>query len=170
VLEHGVVGLSLSELARSIGSNNRMLLYHFGSLDNVLSAVVNEVLDGESLHSRIADLLHADASSADRITAAWRHISDPVRLPQLRLFFGRFGQAADDQERYREFLDRTLAEWVGTVAGALREDPEVTRPDDKAMAIVGLWRGLQILLISGGSASEVDRVHDDAVRALLPAR
>lgn len=40
VLEHGLVGLTLRPLAAAIGTSDRMLIYHFGSRDGLVSAVV----------------------------------------------------------------------------------------------------------------------------------
>jgi AcrR family transcriptional regulator len=169
VLTRGVVDLSLSELARGVGSNNRMLLYHFGSLDGILGAAVDEILDGTALTTRLGELLRcgdsSDDSLAERVGAAWRHISDPGRLTHLRLFFTRFGLAADNPDRYRDFLDRTRDEWTDTVAAAL--DGAVEEPRGTAIAIVGLWRGLQMLLIGGEPREAVDAAHDRAVAALL---
>ncbi|WP_328609350.1 hypothetical protein OG943_09555 [Amycolatopsis sp. NBC_00345] len=165
VLTRGVVDLSLSELARGVGSNNRMLLYHFGSLDGILGAVVDEILDGTALTTRLGQLLRSGGSPAERVGAAWRHISDPGRLTHLRLFFTRFGLAADDPDRYRDFLDRTRDEWTDTVAAAL--DGAVDEPRGTAIAVVALWRGLQMLLIGGEPRAAVDAAHDRAVAALL---
>ena len=40
VLEHGLIGLTLRPLAAAIGTSDRMLIYHFGSRDALVSAVV----------------------------------------------------------------------------------------------------------------------------------
>ena len=40
VLEHGLVGLTLRPVAAAIGTSDRMLIYHFGSRDGLVSAVV----------------------------------------------------------------------------------------------------------------------------------
>ena len=165
VLTHGVVNLSLSELARGVGSNNRMLLYHFGSLAAILDAVTEEILGGRALISRLDELLRSERSPAERVGLAWRHISDPDRLPHLQLFFARFGMAADSPDRYREFLDRTRAEWTDTVAAALVGSVE--DPRGVAIAVVGLWRGLQMALIGGEPRIAVDAAHDRAVAALF---
>ncbi|MDT8915198.1 hypothetical protein [Amycolatopsis sp. PS_44_ISF1] len=168
LLAHGVVELSLSELARGIGSSNRMVLYHFGSLDGLLGAAVDRILGGTSLLDRLAALLAGPGPSADRVSAAWRHLADPARLPHLRLFFARFGTAADVPGRHPEFLAQTRERWTAVVSEALRRDPAVARPDDTARAIVALWRGSQMMLICGEPRAEVDAAHDRAVAALLP--
>ena len=38
VLEHGLIGLSLRPLAAELGTSDRMLLYHFGSKDELVAA------------------------------------------------------------------------------------------------------------------------------------
>ena len=40
VLEHGLIGLSLRPVAASVGTSDRMLIYHFRSRDALVSAVV----------------------------------------------------------------------------------------------------------------------------------
>lgn len=45
VLEHGLIGLTLRPLAAAIGTSDRMLIYHFGSRDALVSAVVARATD-----------------------------------------------------------------------------------------------------------------------------
>jgi AcrR family transcriptional regulator len=40
VLAHGLIGLTLRPLAAAIGTSDRMLIYHFGNRDALVSAVV----------------------------------------------------------------------------------------------------------------------------------
>jgi AcrR family transcriptional regulator len=40
VLEHGLIGLSLRPLAAELGTSDRMLIYHFGSKDELIAAVL----------------------------------------------------------------------------------------------------------------------------------
>jgi AcrR family transcriptional regulator len=169
LLEHGVVDLSLSELARGIGSNNRMLLYHFKSLDQILGAAIDEILDRSLFVAKLTELMLAEKTSGARIAAAWQHISNPERLPHLRLFFARFGMASDRPDRYGPFLERTRTEWTEAVAVALADDDQIPDPPRTAMAIVGVWRGMQVLLIAGEPRSVVDSSHTFAMKALLPA-
>ena len=42
-LSRGIVDLSLREIASAIGTSHRMLIYHFGSCEGLLVAVVREV-------------------------------------------------------------------------------------------------------------------------------
>ncbi|HEY0497420.1 MAG TPA: TetR family transcriptional regulator [Kutzneria sp.] len=167
ILARGVIGLSLSELARSIGSNNRMLLYHFGSLDELLGAAVDDIVGGTELLDQLAELLRPPGSAEDRLVTAWRHLADPARLPHLRLFFARFGMAVDRPERDAGLLVQVRDRWTAVVADALRGSPEVEDPDGVAITVVALWRGLQMQLICGEDRVRVDTVHAGAVAGLL---
>lgn len=40
VLEHGLIGLSLRPMAAELGTSDRMLIYHFGSKDELVAAVL----------------------------------------------------------------------------------------------------------------------------------
>jgi AcrR family transcriptional regulator len=40
VLEHGLIGLSLRPLAAELGTSDRMLIYHFGSKDELIATVM----------------------------------------------------------------------------------------------------------------------------------
>ena len=40
VLEHGLIGLSLRPLATALDTSDRMLIYHFGSKDELVAAVI----------------------------------------------------------------------------------------------------------------------------------
>jgi AcrR family transcriptional regulator len=42
VLAEGLIGLSLRPLAKAVGTSDRMLIYHFGSRDGLVAAIVDE--------------------------------------------------------------------------------------------------------------------------------
>jgi AcrR family transcriptional regulator len=68
VLEHGLIGLTLRPVAAAIGTSDRMLIYHFGSRDGLVSAVVAHV--GE--RSVVAvDALPAARSVRAGVNALW---------------------------------------------------------------------------------------------------
>jgi AcrR family transcriptional regulator len=166
ILEHGLVDVSLSELARAIGSNNRMLLYHFGSLHDLLTEAVDEALGGDALSSELAELLRSDAPLAERLEATWARIAAMEFRPQLRVFFARFGMGTEAPDRHRQFLLQTREAWVAMVQSVLA-DEGIPDAHDRAVAIVSLWRGLQIALLSGESPETLERVQSAAAAAML---
>jgi len=50
VLDHGLIGLSLRPLAADLGTSDRMLLYHFGSRDELVAAVLRASNDRSSAY------------------------------------------------------------------------------------------------------------------------
>jgi AcrR family transcriptional regulator len=52
VLEHGLIELSLRPLAAELGTSDRMLLYHFGSKDELVAAVLNASNERSTGHIR----------------------------------------------------------------------------------------------------------------------
>ena len=91
ILEHGLSDLSLRELAAAIGTSHRMLIYHFGSKEGLIVAVIQTV--EEAQRTAFAELETESLSPADTMRAMWRRFTDPSLGPQERLFFEIYGQA-----------------------------------------------------------------------------
>src|SRR5213078_1955903 len=84
VLEHGLAGLSLRPLAAELGTSPRMLLYDFGSKEELVRDVLAEI------RHREAELLDADVRT---LAEVWHWIAAPAREPFLRLFFEVYVEA-----------------------------------------------------------------------------
>jgi AcrR family transcriptional regulator len=157
VLEHGVAEMTLRGLGRAIGTNNRMLLYYFGSKEQLIGQAVNAAAQRfPAFTAAMSALDDPGVPLVDRLLAAWRGIAQPENLPFLRLFFEIFGQAAHNPGRFDTFLSRVGHDWTNKVAGALRAEG-VPEPDAGRLAreVVALWRGLQFDLLSTGDAEAV---------------
>jgi AcrR family transcriptional regulator len=157
VLEHGVAEMTLRSLGRAIGTNNRMLLYYFGSKEQLIGQALNAA--SQRFPAFTAAMTALDDTAAplvERLLAAWRGIAMPENLPFLRLFFEIFGQAAHNPGRFDDFLARVGHDWTNQVAGALRTEG-VPQADAGRLAreIVAVWRGLQFDLLSTGDAAAV---------------
>ena len=172
VLEHGATDLSLSELARAVGSNNRMLLYYFGSKEEALrQAILVAFARFPHLEGALGRLAAGGGPLRDRLLTVWRDIAHPDNLPFLALFFQSFGVALYHPDRNRELLGRLGAEWVADVRGVLEtegvEPPTALRV---ATLLVAEWRGLQFALLSGTDPAQLDAAYADLVERLpLPA-
>jgi AcrR family transcriptional regulator len=157
VLEHGVSEMTLRGLGRTIGTNNRMLLYYFGSKEQLIGQAVNAAAQRFPAFTAAMKAMDDPGTPlVDRLLAVWRGIAAPENLPFLRLFFEIFGQAAHNPGRFDTFLARVGHDWANDVARALRADG-VPEPDAGQLGreIVALWRGLQFDLLSTGDAEAV---------------
>ncbi|WP_375389653.1 TetR/AcrR family transcriptional regulator [uncultured Amnibacterium sp.] len=173
VLEHGASELSLSELARAVGSNNRMLLYHFGSKDRVLSeAALVAYGRFPHLEGALRRLGEEGDDLRTRLLRAWADIAHPDNGPFLAFFFQAFGVALYRPERNAELFARLGAEWAGPVRVVLeREGFDQDTALELATGLVAAWRGLQFDLVSGTPRELLDRAYARLVDAFpVPGR
>jgi AcrR family transcriptional regulator len=156
-LEQGIADMTLRSLGAAIGTNNRMLLYYFGSKEKLIGETLLEASRRFPAFTAAMTVLDdPGAPLVERLLACWRGIAAPENLPFLRLFFEIFGQAAHNPGRFDDFLARVGHDWTNQVAVALRaEGVPAGVAGRMAREIVALWRGLQFDLISTGDADAV---------------
>jgi AcrR family transcriptional regulator len=167
VVAHGVASLTLRGLSRAVGSNNRMLLYYFGS---------KEALVGEAMQAVGREFFptfeHAwsGVESGDRpleqdLQRVWESISDPANLPFLRLFFEVFGLAAQEGAGYSGVLG-DIGDWQRpAVARLQRAGVPAPVAEHRAAELIAVWRGLQMTLIITRDPAAVTAVHGQFLQA-----
>jgi AcrR family transcriptional regulator len=152
----GISELSLRELAAAIGTSHRMLIYHFGSKEGLLVAVVQEV---EEQQRRFLASLAVDPSVGRReaITVMWRHFADARLWPAERLFFEIYGQALQGRPGTAGFLDGIVGDWLEMLTQysiQLGSPPEHARAE--ARLGVAVMRGLLLDLLATGDRAGID--------------
>ncbi len=156
VAEHGVADLSLRGLAAAIGTSHRMLIYHFGSKEQLLIAVIRAV--EEQQRRTLADLdVDPTLTPPEIMRRMWKHISDPALWQNERLFFEMYGQALQGRTHTVDFLDDVVESWLEPIA-ALRREQGVPAPVARAQARLDLaiTRGLLLDLLATGDRAGVD--------------
>ena len=160
VVEHvsanGLGELSLRELAAAIGTSHRMLIYHFGSREGLMVAVVRAV---EAAQRAFMAEFAADDSlaPAEVMRKMWRRLADPRLWPAERLFFEIYALALQRRPGTADFLDDIVDSWVEPMVEYARQrglDPEVARAD--ARLAVAVCRGLLLDLLATGDRAAVD--------------
>jgi AcrR family transcriptional regulator len=150
-LTKGIVDLSLREIAAGIGTSHRMLIYHFGSREGLLVAVVREV-ERRERQALTGTLTAADARRL------WSRLADPGLRSQERLFFEIYVHALLGRPGTEGFLEDALEGWITPVATSMAS-AGVAQDRARALARLGLaaTRGLLLdLLASGDSAGVTD--------------
>jgi AcrR family transcriptional regulator len=155
--EHGIAGKSLREIAAGIGTSHRMLLYHFGSHEGLMTAIVGAV---EAQQRAVLAHLSATATSPQELMAGlWAQVSSAEVRPFVRLFFEVFGLAAQGVPGTEAMLENLTDPWL---TAGLEAAARVGAPED-ARAIrlgVAVTRGLLLDLIAGADPDEVHASHD----------
>lgn len=166
-IEHGVAELTLRRAAEAVGSNNRMLLYYFGSKEQMIATALIAAGERFPLVLRSFEQLEADGPLADRLHAAWRSLSADVNLPFIRLFFEVLGLAIHQPGRFDGFLGSVSHQWADRVTAVLRREGLTAAAARRTgREIVALWRGLQLDLVSGHERGALDRAHAAAARRI----
>lgn len=166
VLAHGVTSLTLRGLARAVGSNHRMLLYYFGSKEQLVGEALQAVGRDAfpSFENAWVALENGAGDLLGDLQHVWDQIADPANLPFLRLFFEVFGQASQ-QSGYAELLG-DIGSWQRPAAARFeREGLPSALARARATELIALWRGLQMTLIITTDRAGVDAVQAQALEA-----
>jgi AcrR family transcriptional regulator len=156
VAARGIGDRSLRDIAAAVGTSHRMLLHHFGSRDELLIAIVEEV------ERRQRDFLRGlpdDRSSA--IAAMWDNLRRPELRPFERLFFECYARGVQGEPPFARMIPGAVDAW-------LAESTTV----EPAMARLGLAvaRGLLLDLVATGDVDGVDAAARAFARLVSDAR
>jgi AcrR family transcriptional regulator len=167
VLEHGLIGLSLRPLAADLGTSDRMLLYHFGSKDELIAAVLRTSNERSTAHVRAME------PSAD-LHAAVHDLWATMLVPQVdrcsRLYVEAAALGLLGKEPYASVVREANGHWTEAMVDHLVRSG-VRRPlARRAMTIIdAAFMGFQLdLPLDVGTRERSRAVADlaDAVAAL----
>jgi len=160
----GISDLSLRELAAAIGTSHRMLLYHFGSREGLLTAVSRAVDEAERSAQELSW-----AVTPDGARQFWRRLSDPQMWPAVRLFFELYVQSLLGRPGTEGFARDSVTSWTGPVAAALEEaglDPRTSQAEARlGLAVV---RGLLLDVLATGDHEGVMAAHEQYLGHYTP--
>jgi AcrR family transcriptional regulator len=160
-LGHGIVDLSLREIAAEIGTSHRMLIYHFGSREGLLVAVVREVERRQ--RQALADS-EVSAAGARRL---WDRLADPSLRGQERLFFEIYSHALLARPGTEGFLDEALHSWMEPVAESIsRSGVDEERARRLARLGLAVTRGLLLDLLATGDTAATTEAFDLFLQAI----
>jgi AcrR family transcriptional regulator len=152
----GLADQSLRRIAEAIGSSHRMLLYHFGSRDGLLLAVVRAV--ESRTQERLADLSRDAPGETDAlIRRMWSYLADPALSDIERLFFALYGRALQGEPAILPLFDEDIGRWLETnvaLTAALGVPEAVARTHGRLGLAVA--RGLLLDLLATGDRAGVD--------------
>ncbi|WP_189710916.1 TetR/AcrR family transcriptional regulator [Streptomyces anandii] len=148
VLAQGLAGLSLRPLAQALGTSPRMLLYDFGSKQELVTAVLAEARRRGS-ERLMQGLPPAGATVQERLRDIWTWLSARERAPYARLFFEVHADLLAHPERYPDQAG-AVTDWFGPLRAVFAD--LTTGNDDTATPtlIMAVLRGLLFDLTTTG--------------------
>ena len=140
----GIGDRSLRDVAAAVGTSHRMLLHHFGSRDELLLAIVDQVERRQMTLMR--DL---PDEPAEAIAAMWASLRAPELRPFERLFFECYARGAQGEQPFARMLPAAVHSWL---------DADADRGVDPATMRLGLavMRGLLLDLVATDDRDGVD--------------
>ena len=139
-IEHGLADLTLRPLAEALQVSPNTLVHHFGSKEEMISAILNGVRD--RLRAMRSEM-RGDPTQKP-LEGVWAWTSSPERDAFFRSFFEAYGFALHQPERYRSFLERVVSDWL------LGGDSE------RATLELAVLRGLLLDLLTTGERERVE--------------
>jgi len=153
---HGVGDMSLRQLAAALGTSHRMLIYHFGSKDGLLTEIVRTV-EARQREQLTALVDSGELRSPDALSRVWEQLADEALWPWERLFFEVYVHALQGRPHAQPLLDDAIAAWLDPIADAL---VALGAPTDDARVdarlMVAVTRGLLLDLLATGDRQGVD--------------
>ena len=144
------------------------MIYHFGSRDGLLLAVVQAV--EEDQRTAMAELAGAeDTSMAELTRRMWERVADPRLRPHERLFFELYGRALQGDPAAAPMLRWAVPAWLDHVATVLTARG-LAPARARALARLGLatTRGLLLDLLATGDRAAVDEAVELFIAAHTP--
>jgi len=108
VLAEGLIGLSLRPMAKAVGTSDRMLIYHFGSRDGLVAAVIDEATKRSVAHLRS---LTAPKTVRAGVLRLWRGYTEPPLYACNLIYVQAAASGYLGEEPYRTAVRRSNRQW-----------------------------------------------------------
>ena len=169
-VERGLSDLSLRELASALGTSHRMLIYHFGSKEALLTEVVRATERRQQLVlAQLTEGLGGDSVEVAR--TFWRRLRSPELAPLERLFFEVYAQALQGKAYASTFLDDAVRSWVEMTVPALRaEGLSETEARSEARLGQAVVRGMLLDVLATGDRDGADLAFERFLRGTARLR
>ena len=148
ILRNGLRDLPLRQLAEALGTNARMLLYHFGSKENLIIEALHVI---EKQQQAFFVSLNQSQSGPESLRAMWAVFTSDAMAPAVRLILEIEVLAIQGQAEYQQFAEETLKSWTELIAVQLKSYPPAT-----AVLLVGVFQGLLIDHLVMGNKERAD--------------
>jgi AcrR family transcriptional regulator len=162
---HGIGDTSLRAIAEALATSHRMLIYHFGSREGLLTEVTRAV---EARQRAVMTATYDTGLPPLEAAAKYWEETVEATLQYGPLFFELAANAMQGKEHAAALRDELIAAWLPAVTELCRAIgvPEA-QAETHARLALGAARGLLLDLLVSGEREEVARAADLLNRLLL---
>ena len=151
VLECGLGDLSLRPLAAALGTSGRMLIYYFGSKDEMVVDILAEI------RRRKYAELDVRGGDGNALRRYWDWATSAEGQRYLRVVYEVYGLSLREPERYRGFLATESQEHLDLIGEGLREaGVAVMYVETLSTYTFAAMRGLELDLLATGDVGRAD--------------
>jgi len=166
LIKHGVVEVSLRPLAKAVKSSPRVLLYYFGSKEELVAAAVMRLRDRQRAgFGRMREARYEQPSDACR--AIWQAMSAPEAEQMFRLSLETYSYALRHRRQFGEYLTSSVEDWLEFLSDPLTRKG-LDRDEARAFATVVIagFRGFMLDHCGSRDRDRIDRAVELWLRSL----
>lgn len=155
VLSHGFRDLALRPLALALKTNARMLVYHFGSREELMREILFGLRAlGDARIRAWFEHSKKTRSISDFLRWYWKQMSAPKTRPAARLIFELYALALRNPKDYPGILEDPLVHWKGVTKRTSRQ----SKVDEaEATLLLAATRGLLLDLCATGDRARTEQ-------------
>ncbi|TDC50007.1 TetR/AcrR family transcriptional regulator [Jiangella ureilytica] len=152
VRSQGLAGFSLDNLAPQLGTSSRMLVYYFGSKDELLGRIVY------TLRNDIVTQLENEpvGTITDAVDRWWSHYQ--ANPADMQFFFHLTSRSFEEPDKFQEFSSTAVGQWsayfVRSLEGHVRSEQEA---EAIARLVLATVRGLMADLLITADRQQAER-------------
>ncbi|HEY1773335.1 MAG TPA: TetR/AcrR family transcriptional regulator [Gammaproteobacteria bacterium] len=158
LVRHGIADLSLRPMAAATGTSARLLIFHFGSKEQLLDEVLGEMQ--ARLQASFVSMAQAERKGP-LMRAFWDWALTEPNHAMLRLLYQLHMLAAQSPKVYRRYLKHNSIGWLALIQGAL---PPAQRDPRFATLLGAVFDGLFIEYMSSGDKRRTTETLDSFIR------
>ena len=155
--KHGVAKLSLRPLAKAVKSSPRVLLYYFGSKEELVVKALARLRERQrATYDRMKSMSFATPGDACR--AIWQHMSSPENARIFGMSLEIFAMALRQPKEFAEYLRASVEDWLGFLSAPLerRGYPEAEARAHATVVVAG-FRGFMLDYCASQDRKRLDR-------------
>jgi AcrR family transcriptional regulator len=166
LIKHGVAEVSLRPLAKAVKSSPRVLLYYFGSKEELVAAAVMRLRDRQrASFSRMREARYEKPSDACR--AIWWAMSAPEAEQMFRLSLEVYSYALRHPRQFGDYLKSSIEDWLEFLSEPLaRKGLDKNEARVFATVVIAGFRGLLVDYCGSRDRERVDRALELWLRSL----
>lgn len=146
-MEVGALDSSINAIAKRIGTSGRMLVYHFGSKQELDRQIISllETRLREKLWSFQGVSLQGADCLAEPLLEMWRHLTSPEMHGLLKLTMELNQRAIQGDSETQRFLEQESQKWVDSLFN-------LTNDKTTALLLFQLFQGAILDFLTTGNA------------------